>query len=139
MIGKWLEFAFRNDPNVTINITKSDMQVVEVVPNYNVLLWHGDGVRSTMPGVPWGGVIRRSNNLQAQYSQIGKPIKMFSVGHFHQLNLVHSASGWIAMNGSIVGGNEYSKKHFGHSDPPQQQLLTFHPTKGLCDSSIIDL
>lgn len=138
MIYQTMGVALRNDPNIEMNVGISQMQVVEIA-NRNVLLWHGDGVRSSMVGVPWGGLIRRFTNLQSQFTAIGQPLYMASVGHFHQLNCVQSPAGIIAMNGSIIGPTEHSMREFGHGAPAQQQLLTFHPTKGLTDSSIIDL
>jgi hypothetical protein len=45
---------------------------VHHVAGKQILCWHGDGVRSTMVGVPWGGITRRCNELQKQYEQHGK-------------------------------------------------------------------
>lgn len=85
-----------------------------------VYLFHGDGIRSSMPGVPWGGVMRRVNQLQAT---IPKHIDHFIVGHFHQANLVNA--GRVIMNGSLKGCDEWTLKSLGAGDPPAQWLLTF--------------
>jgi hypothetical protein len=138
MIYQTMAVALRKTPNVEINVGKSSMQVVEIA-NRNVLLWHGDGVRSSMVGVPWGGLIRRATNLQSQFAAIGQPIYLYSVGHFHQNNLVRCPAGLIAMNGSIIGPTEHSMREYGHGAEASQSLLTFHPKKGLTDYSAIDL
>jgi hypothetical protein len=101
------------------------------------LLWHGDGVRSTMPGVPWGGVMRRVASMQNEYAAAGLPIDHFFNGHFHQGAVVEG--GRIVMNPSIKGVDEYSLHQFGGGEAPRQTLLTFHPRRGLTDWSKIDL
>lgn len=126
-------------PDISFEIPKASMWPVEIAENWRALLFHGDGIRSTMPGVPWGGVMRRAAALQNQYTQVGKPIDLFCLGHFHTANLVEFPGGRIAMNASVKGVDEYSVKAFGGGRGPQQLLLTFHPRRGLTDMSIIDL
>lgn len=92
----------------------------------NILLFHGDGIRTTMPGVPWGGVMRRVNELRKQYAERGVTIHGFALGHFHQSNAV---GGPIWMNGSVKGLDEYVLKNFGSSEEPTQLLLTFDPKR----------
>lgn len=83
-------------------------------------VWHGDGVRSSMPGVPWGGVMRRVNAIQAQHS---RHIAHFIHGHYHQANVVQG--GRIIGNGSVKGVDEWVLKSFGGGDRPTQLLLVF--------------
>jgi len=83
-------------------------------------VWHGDGIRSSMPGVPWGGVMRRVNAIQASYPE---RVDHFFYGHFHQAAIVQG--GRIIGNGSLKGPDEWSIKSFGQADPPTQLLLTF--------------
>lgn len=89
-----------------------------------------------MPGVPWGGVMRRAAALSTQYGSKGMPLDHLMVGHFHQANIVDQ--GRVVMNGSVKGIDEYSLKAFGGGGEPQQLLLTFHPKNGLTDISYID-
>jgi len=102
-------------------IPRSAMHVQQVA-GLDVLLWHGDGVRSSMPGVPWGGVMRRWNELRKSYAERGTMLDGLAVGHFHQANAV---SGGVWMNGSLIGPNEYGLKNFGSGERPTQLLLTF--------------
>lgn len=83
-------------------------------------VWHGDGIRSSMPGVPWGGVMRRTNQIQASM-----PVRIdhFLHGHFHQANVVQG--GRLIGNGALKGNDEWVQKNFGGGDPPTQLLLTF--------------
>jgi hypothetical protein len=136
---KIAETALRRNDNIQFDIPKSSQHRVTVADNWNCLLFHGDGIRSTMPGVPWGGVSRRVNALSAQYQSAGQPIDCYFLGHFHTANWVQTNAGWIGMNGSIKGPDEYSMKQFGGGSSPQQMLLTFHPQRGPTDCSVINL
>lgn len=100
-------------------------QLVRTVAGLNFLLWHGDGVRSSMPGVPWGGVMRRWNELRATYAARGTLLDYVTVGHFHQANVVSN----VLMNGSICGANAYSLKNFGGGQRPTQLLVTLDERK----------
>lgn len=131
--------ALKRQERITFDIPKASQHRVTVAERWNCLLLHGDGIRSSMPGVPWGGVMRRVNSLANQYATAGKPIDVYCLGHFHSANWVESNAGRIAMNGSVKGVDEYSIKAFGGGSRPQQMLLTFHPENGPTDCSIIDL
>lgn len=102
-----------------------------------ILMFHGDGIRSTMPGVPWGGVMRRVAALQNEYAGAGQPIDHFVCGHFHQSNVVQG--GRIVMNGSVKGMDEYSLHAFGGGESPRQVLMTFHPRRGFVEAAFLDL
>jgi transposase-like protein len=111
--------------------------IVREIAGRKVLLFHGDGIKSSMQGVPWGGVMRRTNELLKQYASMGINLDGFALGHYHQLNVVQSR---IFMNGSAVGTNEYGVKNFGGGEPPRQLLLTWDEKRGrLTDSSYLDL
>lgn len=87
-------------------------------------IFHGDGIRSSMPGVPWGGVMRRANAIQAGHT---RHIDHYILGHFHQANVVDG--GRIVMNGSVKGVDEWVLKQFGGGQPPTQLLLLFDETR----------
>jgi hypothetical protein len=132
-----MEAILAKNPAITFDIPKSTQHRIIVAEKWPLLLWHGDGVRSSMPGVPWGGVTRRVTALKAQYAAAGKPVQFFNCGHFHVACAVEG--GTIILNGSVKGVDEYSIKAFGGGRPAQQVLQTFHPRKGLTDVSMIDL
>lgn len=134
-----MRLRLRENKRIAFEVPKAGMWPVMVARNWRVLLWHGDGIRSTMPGVPWGGVMRRAAALQNQYTAIGQPIDCFTVGHFHQGAAVEGSAGDIILNGSVKGPDEYSIKQFGGGRPPRQTLLTFHPKQGLTEPSRMDL
>lgn len=120
---------------ISTNFPKAGFVITEIAGN-NVLLMHGDGIKSSMPGVPWGGVTRRVNEIRKQYIEQGIHIAGVALGHFHQINVVQ---GSIFMNGSVKGTDEYSLKNFGAGEKPAQLLLTYDKTKErLTDASFIN-
>jgi hypothetical protein len=138
-VYKIIETALRSNDNIKFDIPKSSQHRLTIAENWPVLILHGDGIRSTMPGIPWGGVARRVSALAAQYQAAKKPISCYFLGHFHVPNWVQTNAGWIGMNGSIKGPDEYSMKQFGGGAQAAQALVTFHPEHGPTDFSVIDL
>jgi len=122
--------------SVRVNVSKAATMPVQVFDD-TILLWHGDGVPSNMPGVPWGGIQRRVKELLETHASLGRRIKHFSVGHYHEANIIRNAL--ILMNGSVKGPDEYALARFGGGAPAAQNLFTFHPTRGLTDWSHLDL
>lgn len=123
---KIIETRLANYKSVSCDFPRSGFIVVKIA-GVNVLLFHGDGIRSTMPGVPFGGVMRRWNELNKQYATQGVHLDAGAFGHFHQPNVIQ---GQLFGNGSVIGTNEFGLKNFGGGDKPTQLLLTFHEDKG---------
>lgn len=92
-----------------------------------------------MPGVPWGGVVRRITVLEQQFAAAKQPIDYVCLGHFHALNTLEGVGARTLMNGSVKGLDEYSMKQFGSGRSPSQLLATFHEKRGLTGTRIIDL
>jgi hypothetical protein len=122
--------------NISVEVPKAAQHPIMIF-NERHLLFHGDGIRSTMPGVPWGGVMRRVAELSNQYARMGMPINRFHVGHFHNPNIVEG--GRIFMNGSVKGPDEYSLLNFGGGHDASQLLQVYHPIRGLTETCILDL
>lgn len=142
--GDWLmykmcEIYHRGNPNIDFQFKRGGYQVHTIADNWRTLLMHGDGIRSTMPGVPWGGVIRRITTLEAQFMQAKNPIDYVVLGHFHTRNELDGVGARTFMNGSVKGLDEYSLKQFGSGRPASQTLLTFHPKRGWTGTFPIDL
>jgi hypothetical protein len=142
--GDWLAYhmmrlAMDDCPSVHWQIPNGSFESVLVAKNWRVLAMHGDGIRSSMPGVPWGGVVRRVTTLQQQFEQGRRPIDYVVMGHFHNIAAIEGVGTKTIINGSVKGVDEYSLKAFGSGRSPAQVLLTFHPDRGLTDVSVIDL
>lgn len=137
---RFIETYLRNNPAFDFYFPKSKMAAVTVAERWRILLLHGDGIRSTMVDVPWGGIIRYLGKLARQFSQAGDPIDYFELGHWHQANALGAGGPGTKtfINGTIKGPDEYSVERFGGGDPPQQVLLTFHRKRGVTDVSYLD-
>ena len=131
-----MQQRLRGYPSISWEIPKAQKWPVELCGR-RVLLTHGDGIRSTMVDVPWGGIIRHFSKLSNEYARAGKPIDHLVVGHWHEANAIKNRR--ILVNGSVKGVDEYAIERFGGGEPPAQLLVTFHPRRGLTDISYIDL
>lgn len=124
-----LKLRLAKYPSVTVNVPRSAFHPIRMCGRWTCLMFHGDGIRSTMPGVPWGGVTRRTRELERQFEPAIGRIDHFILGHFHQDNVADGRR--VIMNGSVKGPDEYSVKQFGGGCEPVQLLNVFHPKRGL--------
>src|ERR1019366_6097003 len=97
---KILEIALRGNPRFEFNFPRGAYNTVMIEDRWRALLMHGDGIRSTMPGVPWGGVIRRITTLEAQFVSSRQPLDYVFLGHFHQENQLSGVHSQTWVNGS---------------------------------------
>jgi hypothetical protein len=134
-----IRLLHEQSPTVDFSIRRGDFNTAMVCDRWRFLLMHGDGIRSSMPGVPWGGVVRRVTTLQQQFQAGGMPIDYVTLGHFHTRNALEGVGVETYLNASLKGLDEYSLKQFGSGRPPSQMLLKVHPAHGVTDVSYIDL
>jgi transposase-like protein len=133
---KVMQERLREFPQVTIELPVGFELIVQVFDR-NILCFHGDGIPSNMPGIPWGGVQRRTKELADTYGALGYRIDHFALGHFHEADVVGQKRIWI--NGSMKGPDEYGMKRYGGGRPACQLLHTFHPTRGLVGTDYLEL
>jgi hypothetical protein len=131
-----LKLRLGDYPQVSVHSPDSFETVINVCGK-NILCFHGDGIQSSMVGVPWGGIIRRSSELYKLYAKRGILIDHFALGHWHEANVVSQRAIWV--NGSVKGPDEYGIKRHGGGQPPMQLLHTFHPTRGLVSTDYLGL
>jgi predicted phosphodiesterase/DNA-binding transcriptional regulator YdaS (Cro superfamily) len=136
MFYKTLQLRLSKYESIDFEVTKA-AQVPFMIYDKRILLWHGDGVRSAMTDVPWGGIMRYCKKLSDTWRMMNQPIDHFAIGHWHESNQIRG--GWILMNGSIKGPDEYGFARFGGGQPAQQVLATFHPKRGLTETCLLDL
>ena len=117
MIAK--EFLSKH-PNIQFTVPMG-AAIFHQIAGKTFYIWHGDGVRSSMPGVPWGGIMRRVNEIRRGF--VGTEIDYWLCGHYHQCNVMKSLG--IFMNGSLKGTDEWVIKNFGGGSAPEQLILTF--------------
>lgn len=130
MVYHLLKLQLANYPSVEVTIPKSAYAWFEV-QGQTCFMLHGDGIPTNMPGIPWGGVQRRTRELERQFEAITGGIDHFLVHHFHQPNVVDNKR--IIVNGSVKGPDEYSIQKYGAGSPASQNLLVFHPRRGMTE------
>jgi hypothetical protein len=135
---KFIETYHRLNEQIQFKVPNAKFQDVVVAERWRAFLMHGDGIRSTMVDVPWGGVIRKMGKYEAQFQQAGMPIDFFACGHYHQSNDVRGVSTRLYMNGSVKGLDEFTLDRYGAGQQPQQLLLTVNKHRGVTDVSYID-
>lgn len=123
----------------TFDFPRGSFNVQMICDRFRTLLMHGDGIRSTMPGVPWGGISRRITTLEQQFSKERQPLDFVEIGHFHSRNTLDGIQAQVFLNGSVKGPDEYSLKQFGSGHDAKQTLLTIHPKRGWTGQYAIDL
>lgn len=136
---QFLAALFKGNPQFEFDIEKGAYSVQMIADRWRMLLMHGDGIRTTMPGVPWGGVIRRITVLESQFTAARQPLDYIALGHFHTQNALDGVATKTFVNGSVKGADEYSLKQFGSGRPAAQSLLSFHPKRGWTGSYAIEL
>lgn len=139
LMYKMTEALLRGHPRITFGFAYGAYKTTMVADRWRALLMHGDGIRSTMPGVPWGGVVRRVTTLEQQFSKAKKPIDFVALGHFHTANNLDGVQARTFMNGSVKGLDEYSLKQFGSGRDACQILLAFHKRHGWTGTFPLDL
>lgn len=136
---KLVEAHLAAHPQFSFDFPRGGFSLVMLCDRWRSLLFHGDGIRTTMPGVPWGGIARRITTLEQQFARSRQPLDFMELGHFHARNILDGISTQTFMNGSVKGPDEYSLKQFGMGHDARQTLLTIHPKRGWTGQYTIDL
>jgi hypothetical protein len=142
--GDWLYYQLLKAlleglPQFTFDFPRGSFNLQTIGSRWRALLMHGDGIRSSMPGVPWGGVQKRVTTLEQQFSKARQPIDYVFMGHWHSQNALDGIQAKTWVNGSVKGPDEYSLKQFGSGRDASQTLLTFHPKRGWTGTYALDL
>lgn len=133
--GHIMRIALAGHPNIRVNVPRASKAIIDICGR-KVLLLHGDGVRSTMVGVPWGGIIRHSERLVKLFDLADVEVQHVFGGHWHNPQVAEDFS--ILINGSIKGVDEYGIDKFAGGKPPVQLLAAFHPRHGITGVHKID-
>lgn len=116
--------------NVEWSIPESFFEV------YNIEGWkfcqqHGDDIRS-WNNVPYYGIDRFGRNMNALFNSRSERIDYFILSHFHSASEIPAPGGGESfINGSLIGGNEFSIGALGKSDRPVQWLFTINEEFGV--------
>ena len=115
--------------NVKCTIPKSFWHI-HTVNNHNFLLIHGDNINSSL-GIPWYGIQRMVANLKELLASKDQHFDYIMLGHFHNYGLLDRVKGELVINGSLIGGNEYSVGKMFTSSEACQHFCGVHPKRGM--------
>jgi hypothetical protein len=121
--------ALREQKNVTITIPNSYAVSYEV-EGTTVLQSHGHDIKS-WSGIPWYGISRFLGNYNGMEAARGGRIGAYLFGHFHSQTNITYPGGEAFVNGSLIGGTEWTVGTLGRADRPCQVMLAFHPEHGV--------
>lgn len=116
----------RNYSNVRFEISESWYMIVQKL-GWRFLLIHGDDTRGWM-GVPYYGMERSESRMGRMVGDAGSNFQYYCCGHHHQEATIKSR---MFLNGSWVGGSEFSIKKMQTANKPTQMLFSVHKDFGV--------
>lgn len=125
---KMVELHCQNIDNIEFDIPKSLFWVGDIC-GHKCLALHGDDIRSWM-SIPWYGIERMTYRLKSLLMSQGHAIEYIFLGHFHQSGEISDVVGEKVLNGSMIGGNEYSIGALGATNYPCQAFFGMHKKFG---------
>lgn len=129
MIALLAQEHLRASPHIEFNIPDS-YSVGFDVRGWSFLQTHGHDVKS-WNSIPWYGLNRLVGNLNALEASRARTIHYWLFAHFHSKSSLEHASGESFINGSMIGGTEFSLNALGKSDKPCQWMLMVHEEHGV--------
>ena len=119
---------FRNEPRIEWYISESNLLLFQLpeAPSWTHLIVHGDEVKSWM-STPYYAIDR----MHAKFVQLfGMNINYLHVAHFHNKCITDVPYGEKIVNGSFVGGSDFSVRKLQTSSQPKQLLYGFNERWG---------
>lgn len=99
-------------------IPKSNWTIANV-KDHNFLLLHGDTIKG-WNGLPYYGIDRADSRLTKMLSAHGKSFRYLCLGHHHNPADIDSPNGEKILNGTMVGGSDFSINLLHTSSRPSQ-------------------
>ena len=98
------------------------------INGHNCLILHGDNINS-WAGIPWYGIQRASYKMTEMFAARRIFYEYMFIGHFHNEASVQRPKGEIIINGSVMGGNEFSQGALFTMSAPVQLFGGAHPKR----------
>lgn len=100
------------------------------IRGFNFLLNHGHEIKS-WGGIPWYGISRYIDRTNAVEAARGNKIDYHLLAHFHEYVSLPHAAGETFVNGSVIGGNEFSLNAIMKMSWPHQLMFGVHEKFGV--------
>jgi len=124
-----LSMFLANQKNVKCIIPKS-FWTLHDINNHSFLLLHGDNIKSSL-SIPWYGISKMVGHLKELLESNNQKFNYVVLGHFHNRGLLDNVKGETIINGSLIGGNEYSIGKMFTSSEACQHFCGVHPKRGV--------
>ena len=126
---QFLGIFLANNKQIKWNWAKSPF-LVKKIYDWEFLVLHGDNINSWM-GIPWYGIERAMWKLGDLLQSKGHRINYRCLGHFHNSGEMDRVSGEMLLNGSMIGGNEFSLGKMFTFGRPTQVFFGVNPRIGV--------
>ena len=103
---------------------------VHKIYDWSFVLLHGDNIRSWL-SIPWYGLERMMWRMGDLLQGQGVKPHYRIVGHFHNSGELDKVPGELIINGSMIGGTEYSLGKLFSFDRPTQLFMGCHAEIGV--------
>jgi len=101
-----LSLLLKDQKNIKFNIPKS-FWTIKKIEGKTFLFLHGDNINS-WAGLPWYGIQRMIGRFRALLSSKNIKIDYVCLAHFHNAGTLDDVDGETVINGSVIGGSEFS-------------------------------
>lgn len=128
LLYRFLALELRDLEHVEVRCNRSFFSLLDI-PGATLLNLHGDNIKSWQ-GIPWYGITRAINNFSLLLQSHEKRFDIVDLGHFHNAGTLDRIGSELVLNGSAIGGNEYSLGALFTSTRPAQVLYGVHPERG---------
>jgi len=126
---QFLSMFLVGNSRIKCNFPKSFFTLHKIY-DWTFLLLHGDNIRSWL-GISWYGVDRAVYRLGDLLQGKGERVDYRILGHFHNSGALDKGRGEIIINGSVIGGTEYSLGRLFLFDRPTQLFMGCHKEIGV--------
>ena len=125
----YLSLLLKDQKNIKFNLPKSFWTLQEI-EGKTFLFLHGDNIQS-WNGIPWYGIQRMVSRLEALLYSKKIKVDYVCLGHFHNAGSLDKVNGELILNGSVIGGNEFSIGKLFMSTDANQFFAGVHNEHGL--------
>jgi len=130
VLYKTLEMLLANyNDRIEWHIPKSNWTLAEI-NGHGWLLLHGDTIKA-WNSIPYYGIDRADSRLTKMLSAKGKTFRYLVLGHHHNPGDVDSPGGEKILNGTMVGGSDFSINQLHTSSRPSQWYFGVDRKRGI--------
>ena len=130
LLYKMLEKLLQNyKERIEWTIPKSNWILQNVLGN-GFLLLHGDTIKG-WNGIPYYGIDRADSRLTKMLQAHGKTYTYLCLGHHHNPGDVDSPNGEKILNGTMVGGSNFSINQLHTTSRPSQWFFGINKIEGI--------